>query len=114
MARFSSGAARPLSTLLGARQRRFVSYLWVTVGAGLDGVERWIVLHLTFVSNVIVESILDGRHDPERDTLEQLMRPFSATWGEQLQRLLPTASRQERQSGLVRIAPGAELRQASY
>jgi hypothetical protein len=49
--RFSSGAARPLSTLLGARrQRRFVSYLWVTVGAGLDGVER-LVLRLTWVSD---------------------------------------------------------------
>jgi hypothetical protein len=42
---------------------------------------------LTFVSNVIVESILDGRHDPERITLERLMKPFSAVWGEQLQRL---------------------------
>jgi hypothetical protein len=41
MPRFSSGAASPLATLLGARrQRRFVSYLRVTVGAGLDGVER--------------------------------------------------------------------------
>ena len=51
MARFSSGAARPLSTLLGARrQRRFVSYLWVTVGAGLDGIER-LVLRLTWVSD---------------------------------------------------------------
>jgi hypothetical protein len=49
--RFSSGAARPLSTLLGARrQRRFVSYLWVTVGAGLDGIER-LVLRLTWVSD---------------------------------------------------------------
>ena len=51
MARFSSGAARPLSTLLGARQRRFVSYLWVTVGAGLDGVERRTVVRLTSVSD---------------------------------------------------------------
>ena len=33
----------------------------------------------------IVESILEGRHDPERITLERLMRPFPAVWSEQRQ-----------------------------
>jgi hypothetical protein len=43
------------------------------------------VLRLTLLAPAIVESILDGRHDPERITLERLMRPFSAVWEEQLQ-----------------------------
>ena len=43
------------------------------------------VLRLTLLAPEIVESILDGRHDPERITLERLMRPFPAVWGEQRQ-----------------------------
>jgi hypothetical protein len=45
------------------------------------------VLRLTLLAPEIVESILDGRYDPERVTLERLMSPFSALWGEQLQSL---------------------------
>jgi hypothetical protein len=30
-----------------------------------------------------VEAILDGRHDPERITLERLMRPIPVAWDEQ-------------------------------
>ena len=43
------------------------------------------VLRLTLLAPEIVDSILDGRHDPERITLERLMRPFPVAWGEQLQ-----------------------------
>ena len=42
------------------------------------------VLRLTLLAPEIVESILDGRHDPERITLARLLKPFSAAWGEQL------------------------------
>jgi hypothetical protein len=45
------------------------------------------VLRLTLLAPEIVESILNGRHDPERVALERLMRPFPALWGEQLQSL---------------------------
>ena len=45
------------------------------------------VLRLTLLAPEIVESILDGRHDPERVALERLMRPFPALWGEQPQSL---------------------------
>jgi hypothetical protein len=45
------------------------------------------VLRLTLLASEIVESILDGRHDPATIRMERLMRPFSATWGEQLQSL---------------------------
>jgi hypothetical protein len=38
------------------------------------------VLRLTLLAPDIVESILDGRHDPERITLEWLMKPFPAEW----------------------------------
>jgi len=41
------------------------------------------VLRLTLLAPEIVESILDGRHDPERITLDRLMKPFSAMWREQ-------------------------------
>ena len=41
------------------------------------------VLRLTLLAPEIVESILDGRHDPERITLERLTKPHSAEWGEQ-------------------------------
>jgi hypothetical protein len=43
------------------------------------------VLRLTLLAPEIVDSILDGRHDPERVTLARLTRPFSAVWDEQLQ-----------------------------
>jgi hypothetical protein len=43
------------------------------------------VLRLTLLAPEIVESTLDGRHDPERITLDKLMRPSPAVWGEQLQ-----------------------------
>jgi len=45
------------------------------------------VLRLTLLAPDITDSILDGRHDPATIRMERLMRPFSATWGEQLQRL---------------------------
>ena len=38
------------------------------------------VLRLTLLAPDIVESILDGRHDPERITLDRLMRPFTVEW----------------------------------
>ena len=41
------------------------------------------VLRLTLLTPEVVESILDGRHDPERITLAQLMRPFPAAWDDQ-------------------------------
>ena len=45
------------------------------------------VLRLTLLAPEIVESILDGRHDPERIALGRLMKLFSAVWGEQLRSL---------------------------
>jgi hypothetical protein len=45
------------------------------------------VLRFTLLAPDITEAILDGRHDPERITLERLMRPFPVIWGEQLQSL---------------------------
>ena len=42
------------------------------------------VLRLTLLAPEIVESILDGRHDPERIALERLIKPFSAVWREQI------------------------------
>ncbi len=41
------------------------------------------VLRLTLLAPEIVESVLDGRHDPERITLARLMRPSPAVWGPQ-------------------------------
>jgi hypothetical protein len=41
------------------------------------------VLRLTLLAPEIAESILDGRHDPERITLDSLMRPFPVAWGAQ-------------------------------
>src|SRR5215207_9934752 len=41
------------------------------------------VLRLTLLTPEVVESILDGRHDPERITLAQLMRPFPVVWEDQ-------------------------------
>ena len=40
-------------------------------------------LRLTLLAPCIVEAVLDGRHDPERVTLDRLMEPFSLVWGEQ-------------------------------
>jgi hypothetical protein len=45
------------------------------------------VLRLTLLAPDITQAILDGRHDPERITLDRLMRPFPVMWGEQLQSL---------------------------
>jgi len=41
------------------------------------------VLRLTLLAPDIVEAILDGRHDPERVTLDHLMEPFPVAWCEQ-------------------------------
>lgn len=41
------------------------------------------VLRLTLLAPDIVEAILDGRHDPERVTLDQLMEPFPVVWTDQ-------------------------------
>ncbi|MFM9860280.1 hypothetical protein RUR49_17610 [Pseudoxanthobacter sp. M-2] len=41
------------------------------------------VLRLTLLAPDVVEAILDGRHDPERVTLDRLMEPFPVTWSEQ-------------------------------
>jgi AraC-like DNA-binding protein len=41
------------------------------------------ILRLTLLAPALTEAILDGRHDPERVTLERLMRPFPVVWGEQ-------------------------------
>ena len=41
------------------------------------------VLRLTLLVPETVESILDGRHDPDQITLERLMKPFPAVWSEQ-------------------------------
>jgi hypothetical protein len=45
------------------------------------------VLRLTLLAPEIVESTLDGRHGPERSTLERLMRPFPVAWEHQSQSL---------------------------
>ena len=44
------------------------------------------VLRLTLLAPEIVESILDGRHDPERINLKCLVRPLPVLWSEQLHR----------------------------
>jgi len=41
------------------------------------------VLRLTLLAPDITQAILDGRHDPERITLDRLMRPFPLLWGAQ-------------------------------
>jgi hypothetical protein len=43
------------------------------------------VLRLTLLAPDITDSILGGRHDPERITLNRLMKPLPAVWGKQLQ-----------------------------
>ena len=49
-------------------------------GAGKSGEDQPLlpgaVLRLTLLAPEIVESVLDGRHDPEQITLYRLMRPF--------------------------------------
>jgi len=40
-------------------------------------------LRLTLLAPEIVESILDGRHDPEQIRLDRLMKPFPVEWDEQ-------------------------------
>jgi hypothetical protein len=57
------------------------------------------VLRLTLLAPDIVESILSGRHDPTTIRMERLMRPFSTTWGDQLQSFL-----------MGRVAPAAASR----
>ena len=51
------------------------------------------VLRLTRLAPDIVDSILEGRHDPEQVTLERLMKPFPAVWSEQLLSIWSAASR---------------------
>ena len=46
------------------------------------------VLRLTLLAPDIVEAILDGRQ-PEEMTLPRLMKPFSATWSAQREKLAP-------------------------
>ena len=41
------------------------------------------VLRLTLLAPEIVEHVLDGRHDPERLTLDPVMKPFAPEWGRQ-------------------------------
>ncbi len=41
------------------------------------------VLRLTLLAPTLVVAILDGKHDPERVTLDRLMEPFSVVWSEQ-------------------------------
>lgn len=41
------------------------------------------VLRLTLLAPDIVEAILDGRHDPERVTLDRLLEPLPVVWAEQ-------------------------------
>ena len=41
------------------------------------------VLRLMLLAPEIVEAILDGRHDPERVTLNRLLEPFPGVWSEQ-------------------------------
>jgi hypothetical protein len=43
------------------------------------------VLRLTLLAPNIMDSILNGRHDPERITLHRLMKPFPAVWERQFQ-----------------------------
>ena len=41
------------------------------------------VLRLTLLAPEIVDCVLDGRHDPERLTLDAVMKPFAPEWGRQ-------------------------------
>jgi hypothetical protein len=79
VARFSSGAARPLSTLLGVRrQRRFVLYLWVTVGAGEGSTSpRQMPLIISFIPVSACRPVTRRRESPgilgeERDAEHQV------------------------------------------
>ena len=63
------------------------------------------VLRLTLLAPDIVDSILDGRHDPERITLHRLMMPFPAGWDEQRQSIQSAASRPSSPFPLLDAAP---------
>jgi hypothetical protein len=43
------------------------------------------VLRLTLLAPAIVQAILDGQRNPQTIAFDRLMRPFPATWGDQLQ-----------------------------
>jgi len=43
------------------------------------------VLRLTLLAPDITQAILDGQHDPQTITLDRLLKPFPATWDDQLQ-----------------------------
>jgi hypothetical protein len=43
------------------------------------------VLRLILLALEIVEAILDGQRNPQTIAFDRLMRPFLATWGDQLQ-----------------------------
>ena len=64
------------------------------------------VLRLTLLAPDITDSILDGRHDSERVALEQLMRPFSATWASSYR----DSDRPLRARSANRVSPGSRQR----
>ena len=43
------------------------------------------VLRLTLLAPDITQAFLDGQHDPQTITLDGLLKPFPATWDDQLQ-----------------------------
>ena len=43
------------------------------------------VLRLILLAPDITQAILDGQHDPQTITLDRLLKPFPATWDDQLQ-----------------------------
>ena len=43
------------------------------------------VLRLTLLAPDITQVILDGQHDPQTITHDRLLKPFPATWDDQLQ-----------------------------
>jgi hypothetical protein len=45
------------------------------------------VLRLTLLAPDLVETILDGRNDPERVTLDTLMKPLPIEWAAQRARI---------------------------
>ena len=67
--------------LLDAGRYQTVRDLAAAEGINPSYVAR--VLRLTLLAPDIVEAILDGRHDPERVTLDRLMEPFSVVWNKQ-------------------------------
>jgi hypothetical protein len=86
-ARIDNGMVKALARahrwqkMLDAGRYQTVRDLAASENINLSYVAR--VLRLTLLAPAIVEAILEGRHDPERVTLDRLMEPFPVVWSEQ-------------------------------